>query len=279
MKQVTDWLEIVRERHDCGRARAVMFDFDGTLSLIRQGWQQVMIPLMVEILLDTPAAEDETTVQAVVTEFVSALTGKETIYQMMRLAAEVAKRGGQPLAPLEYKREYLRRLDCLIRGRKEALASGCRKASEFLVPGAVDLLALLRSRGLSLYCASGTDEPYARQEAELLGIAGCFEGGVRGAHDDYRAFSKQQLIAAIVSERGLRGAALAVIGDGFVEIEEGTRVGALTVGIASDEPWLLAGGREPRVDAWKRQRLIAAGADVIVPDFRNARRLADWLAG
>ena len=28
----------------------VLFDFDGTLSLIREGWPEVMIPMMVEVL-------------------------------------------------------------------------------------------------------------------------------------------------------------------------------------------------------------------------------------
>ena len=44
------WLEVVRERADRGRLRAALLDFDGTLSLVRQGWQDVMIPMMVEVL-------------------------------------------------------------------------------------------------------------------------------------------------------------------------------------------------------------------------------------
>ena len=63
-----------------------------------------------------------------------------------------------------------------------------------------------------------------------------------------------------------------------MEIEEGRAVDALAVGVASDEAALLAGS-DPGVDAWKRSRLIAAGADVILPDFRNAEALIDWLFG
>ena len=35
------------------------FDFDGTLSLIREGWPQIMIPMMVEVLKETGTAETE----------------------------------------------------------------------------------------------------------------------------------------------------------------------------------------------------------------------------
>ena len=31
------------------------------------------------------------------------------------------------------------------------------------------------------------------------------------------------------------------------------------------------------VNAWKRNRLIQAGADLIIPDFHEAGKLLDWL--
>ncbi|MDP6042152.1 MAG: hypothetical protein QGG64_26625, partial [Candidatus Latescibacteria bacterium] len=50
--------------------RSVLFDFDGTLSLIRQGWREIMIPMMVEILYDLKTGETETDLEAIVAEFV-----------------------------------------------------------------------------------------------------------------------------------------------------------------------------------------------------------------
>src|SRR6516225_8617091 len=88
-------------------ARVVLFDFDGTLSLIRSGWMNVMVPRMVEILGDLKTGETEEQLRAVVEEFVWRLTGKETIYQMMALAEAVQARGGTPLEPLAYKKMYL----------------------------------------------------------------------------------------------------------------------------------------------------------------------------
>lgn len=276
-EQAGGWLETVNERRDRGRVRAALFDFDGTISLIRQGWQDVMMPMMVEVLLGTPRAGSEEETLGFVKDFVAETTGKQTIYQMIGLAEEVERRGGRPLEPLEYKREYIRRLQEKIGGRVSALESGEKRPCDFLMPGVVEFLAALTERGVVLYCASGTDEPFARHEAELLGAAGFFEGGVRGAQEDYRKFSKKDVIASIIREHGLGGAEFACFGDGFVEIEEGAKVGALTVGVASSEERLLSGKGESSVDEWKRKRLIDAGADAIVPDFRNAVQLIGYL--
>src|ERR1700722_1075310 len=91
-------------------ARVAFFDFDGTLSLIRSGWIEVMVPMMVEILMELHTGESESELRAVVDDFVWRLTGKETIYQMMEFAENVSKRGGKALPPLEYKKMYLDRL-------------------------------------------------------------------------------------------------------------------------------------------------------------------------
>src|SRR5437764_4443907 len=110
-------IEILNPDIARGRFRFVLFDFDGTLSLIREGWPQVMIPMMVEILRATGTAEDDTALTAHVEDFVMRLNGRQTIYQMIQLAAEVKKRGGQPAEPLEYKHEYHARLMRRIQGR------------------------------------------------------------------------------------------------------------------------------------------------------------------
>src|SRR3979411_2507539 len=95
-------IEILRPDLPRGRFRSVLFDFDGTLSLIREGWPQVMIPMMVRELRQTGAAEAEAVLTAAVEESVSRLNGRQTIYQMMQLADEVSRRGGRPRLPLEY---------------------------------------------------------------------------------------------------------------------------------------------------------------------------------
>src|SRR3954454_24037060 len=99
-------IEVVRPDLPRGRFRAVLFDFDGTLSLIREGWPQVMIPMMVEELRQTGTAETPEQLAHAVEDFVMRLNGRQTIYQMIQLAEEVTRRGGRPLEPLQYKQRY-----------------------------------------------------------------------------------------------------------------------------------------------------------------------------
>jgi len=101
----------------------VLFDFDGTLSLIREGWPEVMLPMFVELLPRRPGDTDEG-VRALLHDDIMRLNGKQTIFQMIQLAKRIRERGGRPQEPLSYKREYLRRLDERIRSRTEGLRSG-----------------------------------------------------------------------------------------------------------------------------------------------------------
>lgn len=263
-------LERVRPGITAAGARVALFDFDGTLSLIRSGWVDIMVPMMVEILLDLKTGETEAELRTVVAEFVWRLTGKETIYQMMELAEQVRRRGGGARPPLEYKQMYLERLRSKIRGRLEDLRQGRVAPDEYLVPGARHLLERLRDRGLTLYLASGTDHDDMAEEARLLGVDGYFQGGVFGARDDW-SFSKKILVQRIVNGTGVAGREIVVFGDGYVEIEEVKLVGGVAVGVATSEPAC----RE--VDAWKRERLIGVGADFIVPNYLAADELLNAL--
>ncbi len=259
-------LEIIRPA-SAAKARAVLFDFDGTLSLIRTGWMQVMVPMMIEVLAELRTGETEAELRQVVEGFVWRLTGEETIYQMIALAEEVKRRGGTPLDPLIYKKRYLDLLWTVIRNRVEDLRAGRAAPDEYLVPGARALLEELKARGLSLYLASGTDEIYMKEEAELLDVSRYFDGGVYGALDDFRKFSKRILVQRILTLPSMYGDSLLAFGDGYVEIEEVKRVGGVTVGVATAEPECL------QPDDWKRQRLIGVGADYIIPNYLCQERL------
>src|SRR5437870_1683434 len=96
----------------------VLLDFDGTLSLIRQGWPEVMAPMFVE-MLPPLLGETETDRRQLCFDDIMRLNGKQTIYQMIQLAKRIKERGGRPCDPLWYKHEYLRRLDERIRHRLE----------------------------------------------------------------------------------------------------------------------------------------------------------------
>src|SRR5262249_15764235 len=141
------------------------------------------VPMMIEILAELKTGESEDELRRVIEDFVWRLTGKETLYQMIELAEQVKRRCGTPLDPLAYKRRYLDRLKDVIRDRIQALRSGACPPDRYLVPGSRALLEELRERGLKLYLASGTDEIYMKQEADLLDVSRYFDGGVYGALD------------------------------------------------------------------------------------------------
>ena len=264
-------IEILRRDLPRGRFRFVLFDFDGTLSLIREGWPQVMIPMMVEVLRATGTTEEDATLTAHVEEFVMRLNGRQTIYQMIHLAEEVQKRGGQPLEPLAYKHEYHARLMGRIQGRLDALASEQAAPEDWTVPGSHAMLGRLRERGMKLYLASGTDIAFVKREAELLGLTNFFGAHIYGALDDYQSFSKKMIVERILKENNLKGDELLGFGDGFVEIEEVKRVGGVAVAVASDEV------KREGIHAWKRDRLVRAGADVVIGDYRCIDPLMELL--
>jgi phosphoglycolate phosphatase len=253
-------IEIIR-RSNAAHTKVVLFDFDGTLSLVRTGWMQVMIPMMIEILSELKTGETEDQLRKVVEDYVWRLTGLETVFQMIELAEQVKQRGGTPLDPLAYKKEYLDRLWTVIRERVEGLRSGKCPPDRYLVPGVRPLLESLKDRGVRLYLASGTDEIYMKEEADLLDVSRYFDGGVYGAVDDFKKFSKRILVQRILRLPEVEGSHLLGFGDGYVEIEEVKQVGGVAVGVATDEPDC----RKP--DEWKRQRLIGVGADYIIPNY------------
>jgi phosphoglycolate phosphatase-like HAD superfamily hydrolase len=252
----------------------VLFDFDGTLSLIRQGWPDVMVPMFVEALPRLPG-EAEADLRQMVLDDIMRLNGKQTIYQMIQLTERVRERGGLPREPLWYKHEYLRRLQEHIGGRTARLASRATLPDQMLVHAARPLLDHLRNRGLKLYLASGTDLAAVKREAKLLDITRYFGDHIHGALDDYKRFSKKIVIEHIIAENAITGRSLLSFGDGYVEIENTKQAGGLAVAVASDE----ANNGSGRVDEWKRQRLLGVGADAVIPDFRDAVPFVDYILG
>lgn len=266
-------IEIVRPRSFDLSPEHALFDFDGTLSLIREGWMDIMVPMMVEFI-GPFARKGETagSIESLARDFVTRLTGKQTIYQMIRLTEEIRARGGEALDPADYKAEYHERLMARIAWRRKGLSDGSLEPEAMLVPGSLDLLGALSERGTSIYIASGTDEAYVLEEAKLLGLDAFAEGKIYGALADPASFSKEKVIRRILSENHIDGRGLVAFGDGYVEIADSKAAGGLAVAVASDEA-----GRSGKPDPWKRERLIGAGADIVIPDYRESGALVDFL--
>ena len=246
-----------------------IFDHDGTLSVLREGWESVMEPMMVRAILgpayDTASAALFADVTRKVKRLIDRTTGIQTLMQMRGLVDLV--RGGGFVAESDildehgYKRIFNDDLMKLIHTRVNKLASGELKSVDFQIKNARELLNELHGRGIKLYLASGTDQADVIAEATAMGYADLFEGRIFGSVGDIKADAKKMVLERIVRENNLAGHQFATFGDGPVEMRETQKVGGLCIGVASDElrrfGWNYA----------KRTRLIRAGASLLVPDF------------
>lgn len=262
-------IEIVTGRRPAARIQHAIFDHDGTISALRQGWEAIMEPMMIAAILGPRAAACDDATHARVTrtvrEFIDRTTGIQTLAQMKGLVDLVREFGFVPASEIRdehgYKAIYNDALMELVRERQTRVESGELTLVDWEIKNARLLLERLRAAGVTLYLASGTDEADVIREARALGYADLFTGGIFGAVGDLKVEAKRVVLERIITSGAIGGEHLAVFGDGPVEMREGRRRGAFTVGVASDEV------RRHGLDLKKRQRLIRAGADVIVPDF------------
>jgi rfaE bifunctional protein kinase chain/domain len=257
------------------RVRHAVFDHDGTISTLRQGWERIMEPMMIRAILgERYATADETLYHRVahrVRDYIDKSTGIETLVQMEALVGMVGEFGIVPACDIldtaGYKAIYNDALMAVVNGRLAKFQRGELNLDDFTVKGAVPFLRALRAMGVTLYLASGTDHDDVRREAEALGYADLFDGGIYGALGRAQAHAKRRVIQRILNENGLDGSRLAVFGDGPVELRESRKRHGAAIGIASDE--VRGYGLNPD----KRARLVKAGAHLIMPDFSQAERV------
>jgi phosphoglycolate phosphatase len=265
-------LEIVNPQHSCGPFRCIVFDFDGTLSLLRGNWQGLMVPMMVETLLATGTGESRESLTTLVEEFVTRLTGQPTMQQVEALRTEVIRRGKSPPDAQVYLGRYLDALLSRTAARIDDIQSGRSKPVDLLVPGALPLVVQLQAQGLILAIASGTELEHVRREAVILQIDGYFGGRIFGPVENDPHFSKEAVLGHLMVDHYLRGDEIVAIGDGPAEILAAKAVGALAIGVASDEVH-----QDGRINPLKREHLLRAGADVIIPDYRDSACLQGLL--
>jgi rfaE bifunctional protein kinase chain/domain len=257
----------------------IIFDHDGTISTLREGWEQIMEPVMVKAILgEHYLGAPEELYQRIlrrVREYIDQSTGIETIVQMQALEGMVRQYGlvpaGEILDAAGYKRIYNEALMEMVRKRTNKLRRGELNPSDFTVKGAKDFLQSLFDQGITLYLASGTDQGDVEQEARTLGYASLFEGRIYGWGGMGSGSAKKMVIERILRENRLSGEQLACIGDGPVELRLAKKVGGCAIGVASDEV------RRYGLNVSKRTRLIKAGADVVIPDFSQREIVIELL--
>ncbi|MEJ5296981.1 MAG: PfkB family carbohydrate kinase [Armatimonadota bacterium] len=272
--------EVVTQIPEGFRPTHAIFDHDGTISTLRQGWEEIMEPMMVRAVLG-PRFEgaDESLYHRVldrVREFIDKTTGVQTITQMQMLIDIVREFGCVPeeeiLDAAGYKAIYNEDLMKMVRGRVAKLQRGELSVEDVTVKNAPAFLERLHAAGVKLYLASGTDQRDVEEEAAALGYAHLFEGRIYGSVGDPGAEAKRLVLERIMRDiEGAPRAGLVTFGDGPVEIRETRKRGGLAVGVASDEV------RRYGANLSKRPRLIRAGAVMVIPDFSQMNCLLQLL--
>jgi len=271
-----------------------VFDNDGTLSTLREGWEAVMQEVMVVALLDKENSGNEERLRARETakRLIEESTGIRTIEQMRllrKIVLETGRFGPDEIPEAEhYKATYLARLENMIRPRLAGLKDGRFRIDDFVVKGAGEFLEILADQGVILHLVSGTDAEALAAEVEALGLSRFFGGRVQGAVDSDIDDPKRQALSRIVgtilerrdkpgetaeTDRREADELVVVFGDGPVEMREARRHGFLALGVASDE------ARRFGFNPTKRRRLIEGGADLLIPDFSDPRSIfaaAGW---
>ncbi len=262
-----------------GEIKHAVFDHDGTISTMRQGWEEIMEPVMIKAILgDQYDNVDQAGYNEIVRqskEFINKTTGIQTIYQMEGLVQLIEEFGYVPkdkiLDKFEYKEIYNDALMEMVNQRIDKLNAGELDVSDFTLKGVIPFLKELKKRGIKMYLASGTDVEDVINEAKILGYANLFDGGIYGALRDASKFSKQMVMEKIINDNNLKGHELAVFGDGPVEIRECRKFDGIATGITSNEI------RRYGMDLDKRSRLVKAGAHILISDFSQHKKLIKLL--
>ena len=258
----------------------VIFDHDGTLSTLRQGWESIMEPMMVRAILGTNDRETDEALHAhivaSVRDYIDKTTGMQTLAQMKGLVNLVRRFRCVPeteiLDEFGYKKMYNDALSALVNRRIHKLEHGELNVVDCTMKNAVEFLNLLHRRKAILYLASGTDREDLEREAGFLGYRDHFADRVYGAVGDISFEAKRIVLERILNNIGDRtGEKILTFGDGPVEIRETHKKGGYAIGVASDEI------RRYGLNTAKRTRLIEAGADLIIPDYSQMDRLLELL--
>jgi phosphoglycolate phosphatase len=243
----------------------VVFDFDGTLSWIRHGWPRMMLGLFRRHYPGCGIA-DEAERERFFEGIVFGMNGQPTIQQMTTYAEAVRACGGPLHDPEVLRAEFQLELDAAISRRVELVRSGARARDAYVVHGARSLLEFLQGRGLRLWILSSSIQHRVREEAEILGLEAFFGDRLFGSTGDPRGFSKRLVFEEILRRTGGAGETLLSFGDGPVEMRDTRALGGIAVGVCTDEDENGSGV----IELGKRDILVRAGAQVILPDFRDA---------
>jgi rfaE bifunctional protein kinase chain/domain len=273
-------IEIIIKPPERLKIRYAIFDNDGTISTLREGWEKIMAPMMEKVILGekTRNAGDVllAAIRTRIEDFINKTTGIQTLAQMKMLIPLIREFGfvseDEILDEHGYKNIYNDELLNMVKKREEKFHKGELSVDDLTMKNSLSFLKILHDKDIRLYLTSGTDIEDVRHEASLLGYAHFFKDRIYGAVGDVTREAKKIVLDKILDSIGTSEAGMIVtFGDGPVEIRETHKRGGTTVGIASNEP------ARTGINLTKRTRLIKAGADIVAPDFTYSELLLELL--
>lgn len=267
-------IEIVEEYGSPISPKYFMFDHDGTISVLREGWESLMQPMMLQSIagdaLPQLSSQQKEIINQKITQLISQTTGAPTIVQMEGLVELIHREGFVEKSEVKsaefYKLQFLELLTERVAKRLDQFQCKELETEDFTIKNVLSFIQQLKDASLELYLASGTDQANVIQEANSLGYGSWFKGGIHGALPDGIS-AKQKVLRHLLDEKQASPQEIVVVGDGPSEIREGRKVGAFCIGVASDEL------RRHGLNLAKRERLIRAGAHLIIPDFAQSDTL------
>lgn len=254
--------------------RLIIFDFDGTLSWLRHGWPGMMCDVFEPHYAPAEGSSEKETRELLLGEIL-ALNGQPSIRQCQRFVEMLGERGLGGHEADTFRDDFQRRLDAAIEQRIARIRSGEAARGEYVVHGLHAFLEHAAGKGVELGILSTTIQHRVEQEAELLGIRRYFGRHVYGGTGDPKLFSKRAIFERMLAEERCPGAQLLSFGDGPVELRDTKELGGLAIGVCSDEERNGSGLCDPH----KRAGLFAVGADAVIPDYRDAAPLLDYILG
>jgi len=257
-------IEIMRRPSTAPRIAAI--DFDGTMSLIRIGWQHVMHGVMRAALAPyhprLEQLDDE------ITGYIARSTGQPSIIQMAWVDEHVLLYGGVSHGAQHYLDQFSQAMSAQIDARVASIDDDA-SADACMVPGARAFLGKLRMHGIPMALVSGTERHHLIRESQALRIHDFFDAGIYGPGMHAPAFTKLDALQQLVHLYDVGAGELLSVGDGPVEIMAGKELHGFSLAIASHE---VSGG----LDDAKRRHLLHAGADAVVANFLALDDIADW---
>ena len=273
-------IEIINHWNKKPEIKHAIFDHDGTISTLREGWENIMEPMMIKAVLGERFNDaDDSEIESVkirVRDYIDKTTGIQTIVQMFGLLDLIAEFGFVPQNKMidakGYKKLYNDELLRMVGEREKKYMTGELLIDDLTIKGSVQFIRKLHESGVKLYLASGTDVEDVVKESAILGYDHYFEGRIYGSVGDVDKDAKKIVLDQILDTIG-ESAASSVItfGDGPVEIRETGKRGGVTVGVATNEL------RRYGLNKHKRSRLVKAGSDIIIPDFSQHNSLIELL--